>query len=280
MSVLKNKIQLFECLWLCLFGIMFLRLVFDVFFSIYTLIILGYLMASFVLLFLKNYRLKFGIYVLFMNSIFTLIKEISPLINAGKKDYYLALIDAFILGDIKNLSLFFDNFSNAYFTELLSIAYLLFMVQLLFYFIFYLCRDEKISKAFYNGILSLYAIGFLGYIFIPAIGPYFYYASEFKSSLNGFFFRDFLNKAYPNFSNFSDVFPSLHCGVSLFILLFLKHFDKKHFYFWLIPCILLWFSTIYLRYHYLIDCIVGFILAYLSYQLAKRTFNANFKIQR
>lgn len=280
MSILKTKIQLFEFLWFCFFGIMFIRLISNAFFSIYTLVIMGYLVISFVLFFLKNYRLKFGIYVLFMNSIFTLLREISPLINMDKKDSYLALIDAFILGDIKNLSLFLENFSNIYLTELLSIAYLLFMVQLAFYFVFYLCADEKISKAFYNGILSFYAIGFLGYIFVPAIGPYFYYASEFKNSLSGFFFRDFLDKAYPTFSNFSDVFPSLHCGISLFILLFLQYFNKKHFYFWLIPCILLWFSTIYLRYHYLIDCVVGFVLAYFFYQLAKRTFNANFKIQR
>ncbi|CAM2869677.1 phosphatase PAP2 family protein [Helicobacter burdigaliensis] len=278
MNVLKTKIQLFEILWLLFFGVMFIRLVFNAFSSIYTLIVLGYLVVSFALLFLKSYRLKFVVYVLFMNSIFTLLREISPLINIDKKDSYLALMDAFILGNIKNLSLFFEDFSNVYFTELLSIAYLLFMVQLAFYFIFYLCVNEKISKAFYNGILSLYAIGFLGYIFVPAIGPYFYYASEFKSSLNGFFFRDFLDKAYPTFSNFSDVFPSLHCGISLFILLFLKRFNKKHFYFWLIPCILLWFSTIYLRYHYLIDCIVGFVLAYFSYRIAKRTLNANFKI--
>ena len=54
-----------------------------------------------------------------------------------------------------------------------------------------------------------------------------------------------------------DVFPSLHVGVGLFMLLFFRRFDRTIWRIYLIPFVLLVISTIYLRYHYLIDLLCG-----------------------
>lgn len=67
-----------------------------------------------------------------------------------------------------------------------------------------------------------------------------------------------------------DVFPSLHVAVSLFILGFDFRHNKRRFWIFLIPCVGLWCSTLYLRYHYLIDVLCGVLLASWALWIANR----------
>ena len=69
-----------------------------------------------------------------------------------------------------------------------------------------------------------------------------------------------------------DVFPSLHVGISFVVWLY-AYRNSRRLFLVLSPLILsLWVSTVYLRYHYLIDCIAGLILAPLSFLLANWLF--------
>jgi membrane-associated phospholipid phosphatase len=67
-----------------------------------------------------------------------------------------------------------------------------------------------------------------------------------------------------------DTFPSMHCALPAFILGFDFLYHRRRFWVGLFPCLLLWFSTIYLRYHYLVDAVAGFALAALAFFLATR----------
>jgi membrane-associated phospholipid phosphatase len=69
---------------------------------------------------------------------------------------------------------------------------------------------------------------------------------------------------YPLGTNGADVFPSLHCAVSAFILGFDARHDPRAFRRWMLPVIGLWLSTIYLRFHYFVDVAAGFALAALA----------------
>jgi membrane-associated phospholipid phosphatase len=62
-------------------------------------------------------------------------------------------------------------------------------------------------------------------------------------------------------SNGVDVFPSIHVAVSSYLLAFDWRQHRSRARRLLLPCVLLWVSTIYLRYHYLIDVFAGFVLA-------------------
>jgi membrane-associated phospholipid phosphatase len=61
-------------------------------------------------------------------------------------------------------------------------------------------------------------------------------------------------------------------AISFVVWLYAYRNSKK--FFWILsPLILsLWLSTLYLRYHYLIDVVAGFILAPLSFLLGNRLF--------
>jgi membrane-associated phospholipid phosphatase len=69
-----------------------------------------------------------------------------------------------------------------------------------------------------------------------------------------------------------DVFPSMHVAISC--LVWLYAFRNSRPLFWLLsPLILsLWVSTIYLRYHYLVDVAAGLVLAPASFLLANWLF--------
>ncbi len=135
--------------------------------------------------------------------------------------------------------------------------------------IMYLFQKGKEREYYFVGLMSLYTIGYMGYIFVPAIGPYDYIADKFTGPLKGYFFRDLLNWGYPSNTNLTDVFPSLHCAVSLFILLADYVFHRTYFKISVVPCLLLWISTVYLRYHYGIDCLVGFSVAIICFVIMK-----------
>jgi membrane-associated phospholipid phosphatase len=70
-----------------------------------------------------------------------------------------------------------------------------------------------------------------------------------------------------------DVFPSMHVAISFVVWLYAYRSSKKLF--WILsPLILsLWFSTVYLRYHYLVDVLAGLVLAPISYWLANGLFH-------
>ncbi|MDA3076226.1 phosphatase PAP2 family protein [Campylobacter sp. JMF_04 NA10] len=262
-QIYKN-ILAHEVLWLTFFSILLLRLLFFgeyafALFCVVCMCAIVYNISS------KNRILRFGFYAVLMNLVFVLLKYISPPINpSGKKDALLYSVDCALFGDF--IGFYMQEFTSRILTEIFAFFYLLFLPQLFYFFIYYLVK-KPLTQKFYIGLMSLYAIGFLGYIFVPAIGPYDFLT--FQTPLQGYFFFDLLNENYAKGSNLTDVFPSLHCGVSCFILLFNFKFDKKQFRIWLIPTLLLWVSTVYLHYHYLIDCIVGIMLATICFYCVK-----------
>jgi membrane-associated phospholipid phosphatase len=67
-----------------------------------------------------------------------------------------------------------------------------------------------------------------------------------------------------------DAFPSGHTAVILITLFFSLKYRKKTFFFFLIPVLGLIFSTVYCRYHYVIDVLAGIALAGLCLYLGPK----------
>jgi membrane-associated phospholipid phosphatase len=62
-----------------------------------------------------------------------------------------------------------------------------------------------------------------------------------------------------------DCFPSLHNGIIMLILLFAFKHEKAYGFLFLPFALALFFSTLYLRYHYFVDMIAGFMLAIIMF---------------
>jgi membrane-associated phospholipid phosphatase len=176
-------------------------------------------------------------------------------------------VDAQIIGT--NLSLRFQPFVQPVLTEFFSLCYFLFFIFLLLSFVYYGAGEIGLLKKFTSGLFTLYGVGFIGYTLLPAAGPWVALAGQFETPLTGWAVTRLNDAVVRAGSNGVDVFPSLHCAVSTYLLFFDRWHRRWRYRLYLVPCVGLWISTIYLRYHYFIDCVCGFALAAAALWLVK-----------
>lgn len=217
-----------------------------------------------------RWRIRLFFYPVIMTVSFVHLRQVVPLIHDGKEDVLLQQWDDWLIGE--NLSLTLEPLVHPVLTEALSVCYAIFFPYLLFSFIWYLWEPLPVGRRFYAGLFSLYGAGFLGYTLVPAIGPYLAMADQFTVPLDGYWITDLNAAIYPFGTNLADVFPSLHVAVSCYILLFDFKHKRWRFNVYLVPCIGLWASTIYLRYHYFVDILAGLILAAAALGIAYAYF--------
>jgi membrane-associated phospholipid phosphatase len=107
----------------------------------------------------------------------------------------------------------------------------------------------------------------MGYTVLPAGGPHRW--MTFASPLHGWLLEWTL-KPVNGVSNSVDAFPSVHLAATLYLLLFDWQHARRRFWWVLLPCLLLWFSTLYLRFHYFVDLLAGAATALAGWWMAER----------
>jgi len=205
---------------------------------------------------------------LVLNVVFFGMKTAIPKIAPVRMDLALQGIDAALVGG--NVSLRLEGLVRPWLTELLSICYLLFFPYLGWSVISQFRRGLETLRPFLAGLFTVYGAGFLGYTLVPAWGPWIAMAGRFHTVLSAGPFTHWNDQIVRMGSNGVDVFPSLHCAVSAYLLGFDRRHARWRFLLYLGPCLGLWVSTVYLRYHYAIDILAGFALAGLALWVAGR----------
>ncbi len=153
---------------------------------------------------------------------------------------------------------FLSGLQTPAFTDLMVISYLFFFWYLIAGPAHYCLRDLPRLRSCFVGLFTLYALGFLGYTLLPAAGPHL--AADDGTQPEGGSIARTLLPIINAASNGSDAFPSIHVAVSFYLLAFDAYHYRRRFFVTLLPCVLLWISTIYLHYHYFVDVIAGFAL--------------------
>ena len=113
-------------------------------------------------------------------------------------------------------------------------------------------------------VLASY-VGFLGYVAVPALGPRYYLVHEFQHHIdrgNEVPFAQEIRRVIDRWeSNKRDVFPSLHTALTLIPLLVAWRHERKLFWLLMPFATGILLSTVYCRYHYVVDIIAGIALA-------------------
>jgi len=182
-----------------------------------------------------------------------------PAVRAVRFDGELLALDRWLLGETPARLL--ARVATPWLTELMSLCYILFMPLLFFSLLRYFFRRRELLGEFYSGLFTVYGLGFLGYLLVPAAGPWLAHPELFDIALSGGPITALNQAMVEQGSNRVDVWPSLHCAVSTFILGFAWRHHRGEFRYLMLPVAGLWFSTLYLRYHYLVDVLSGFALA-------------------
>jgi membrane-associated phospholipid phosphatase len=137
----------------------------------------------------------------------------------------------------------------------------------------YLRRPRSNFRNLMCGLVTISFFGFLGYILVPAIGPMYTLKNEFTVPLVQFSPLLRQGTKLMEVARIQrDCFPSMHVGISFLVWLYAWKNSRRLFWV-LAPVILsLWVATVYLRFHYVVDCLAGLILAPLCFWLANWMF--------
>jgi membrane-associated phospholipid phosphatase len=184
--------------------------------------------------------------------------------GAPLRDDALFGLDRLLMGTTPSLLL--QRLIHPALTEALSLCYGLFIPYLATSLVWYFFRELPVARRFFSGLLGLYFVGFLGNLLVPARGPYIALAGLFTVPLGGGPITEANATLVALGSSHVDVFPSLHCAASAFILAFDRRHSRARFRLFLVPVLGLWLSTLYLRFHYLVDLLAGFALAALAWR--------------
>lgn len=111
------------------------------------------------------------------------------------------------------------------------------------------------------GLIAAWLISYLGYLLVPAMGPYWY--EPRPEILNGWGFAKLMHEdVMLNIQWGSpDAFPSGHTLIAIVSLYYAFRFTRRLFWFLLPIGVGLIIGTVYLRYHYIIDLLASFVLA-------------------
>jgi hypothetical protein len=204
------------------------------------------------------WRLRLGYYGAAMAIAYLEMGPALEAVRAPLWDERLARVDAWLVGVTPAVGL--QAWVHPVLTDALSLAYMLYIPYMATSLLRYWLGELETAKRLFTGVVGLYAVGLMGYLLMPARGPYLAMAEQFTVPLRGGSLTEWNAAMVQLGSNHVDVFPSLHCAVSAFILLFDRRHSPRLFLLCLVPCAALWVATLYLRYHYLVDVLVGFAL--------------------
>jgi hypothetical protein len=114
---------------------------------------------------------------------------------------------------------------------------------------------------FLTGWVLTYALSYLGYMLVPAHGPIIGRAADYTVTLQGGFFYEIVQRGIQAIGGLQGVFPSLHAGGSVYLCLFDLQTNRLRGLTYLPMVLLIYASTLMLRYHYVVDLIAGTMIA-------------------
>jgi membrane-associated phospholipid phosphatase len=217
----------------------------------------------------KGFYLSVVATVISVLFIFNSLGALIASFHATTFDARLIAVDHAIFG--VHPTVWLEQVSNPLLTDLFQFAYIS------YYFIPVSLGVVLIAKGRFGefeetlfGILLCFYLSYVGYLLFPAIGPRFTLSQLQTGNLQVAPFvkmiQDGLNALE---KNKSDAFPSGHTAVSLTCLYYAWKKQEKKIFAGLIPVVtVMIISTVYLRYHYVIDVIAGIALAGFTIALA------------
>jgi membrane-associated phospholipid phosphatase len=213
-----------------------------------------------------RWRVRLLFYPASMGIAFYAMGTAVPLLGNGKVDALLLGWDCALLGETPALA--WQKYLGPWTADLAMAGYLFF-----FYYIVagpgvYCVKDLRKFRQCIVGLFTMYGLAFTGYTVLPAGGPWRW--MTFDAPLHGPLLLDRVLGPVNAGSNAVDVFPSVHLAASLYLLLFDWQNGRRRFWIYLVPCVILWWSTMFLRFHYFVDLLGGAVVALAGWVMAQK----------
>ena len=197
-------------------------------------------------------------------AVFDSLEWIVHYVNPEDIDPVLIRLDYLIFGSHPTVML--ERFVNPILTEIMQISYTsYYFIPLGFGVILLVCNQQReFNRCLFLMLLCFY-LSYLGYILFPALGPRFALAHLQSVELRGLVVAEPIQDLINLLEGIKrDAYPSGHTAITVVVLYLAYKF--KRWYFWVcLPVVgALVLSTVYCRYHYVVDVLAGIGLALLT----------------
>jgi len=195
-----------------------------------------------------------------------LFNTLSPLIMAtrgGARDDLLIAADRAIFG--VDVTVWLERFARPGINDVFYVFYSTYYFIALSLGLVLWARDRAAARRYVFTLMVVYYVSYAGYFTIPALGPRFAQASLYTKSLTESPVARMINDTINHLEKTKlDVFPSGHTMISVAVLL--VAWKRARDVFWILLPIAtgLIISTVFCRFHYVIDLIAGTTLAFVS----------------
>ena len=177
-----------------------------------------------------------------------------------KIDEFLSNLDQTIFNFQPSIE-FSKHFNSLFFSELFYFGYFCYyLLPLVVLGILYKFLPQKIEEFGFILITSFLLYYFI-FIIIPAEGPQFYFTFPDNYIEAQGIFGNAIKLIQKNGEAPTAAFPSSHVGISWIVIFWLYQNFRKSVKYFLPFVILLMFSTVYIKAHYFVDVVAGFLTA-------------------
>ena len=197
----------------------------------------------------------------FVPWIFSSLGHVVHVLHLQDRDAWLIAWDHALFG--VHPTVWMERWIRPWLTDLLQLAYTsyFFLPLILGTALYFRGKRDAYHEAVFTVLLGFYA-SFAGYLLIPAVGPRFTLAHLQTVPLDGSPLTQAIRETLDWLENNKrDVFPSGHTAIVILVLVLAYRFERRLFYPFLPLVLALVVSTVYLRYHYVVDVIAGILLA-------------------
>lgn len=212
---------------------------------------------------------------------------LNQMFHAGYLDPHFLRFEQWLFGMQPGLELM-KRFPERWLAELLYAAYFSYYLMIAGVGLALLRRDRRQFAHFISVVSFVFYVCYTIYIFVPVVGPRIVYRglvdqplpqevvriSDFDppASVQGAVFFRIMAWIYDHFEAAGAAFPSSHVAVAICTVYFSFLYFRRIRHVHLIAAILLCVSTVYGRYHYVVDMAAGILTAAVLIPLGNRLY--------
>jgi membrane-associated phospholipid phosphatase len=202
--------------------------------------------------------------------IYEALHDLTPILRPDVVDPALIAIDRFLFH--VDVAYWMGQYASPFLTRVMVQCYLSYFVAPgLLACLLYWRGERVLFREYLVSLCVVTLLGYAGYLLVPAVGPYVFQSSLFPTRLPGGEQTHFLLSEVDKLKGVArDCFPSMHTAHTTVVLVFAWRYRRWLGLAYLPIAIGLYFSTLYLRMHYVVDVFAGFAVSAAAVTLGPR----------